>query len=219
VTEYKIPGPAAGNPITPLFDQQGTLWFTLLSNQVGKLDPATGAITLKTLDTPKANPTYIGINSKGVPFFTTQTNKIGSINPQTMEITEHVLPEGALPRRVVATADDVIWYTDMAKGLLGRLDPKTGQVKEFASPGGPKSLPQSLAVTRNDIIWFTEGAPQPNTLVRFDPKTAAMQSWPVLTKGGLVTHMVAAPDGTLWFSHAGVGKVARVQVSAMPSQQ
>ena len=40
-----------------------------------------------------------------------------------------------------------------------------------------------------------------------------MQSWPLPTKGGVVRHMVAAPDGTLWLAHSGVAKLIRVQVA------
>jgi hypothetical protein len=39
---------------------------------------------------------------------------------------------------------DVIWYSDYARGYLGRFDTKTGDVKEFASPGGTNSLPYGI---------------------------------------------------------------------------
>jgi virginiamycin B lyase len=216
VTEFKMPDPAARDPHSPLFDAKGILWFTVqMGDFVGRLDPATGAITVRAVATPKANPHGIAIDSKGTPIFAmVGSNKIGIVNPQTMEITEHVLAEGAHPRRVAVTSDDGIWYTDEGRGFLARLDPKTYQVKEFATPGGPKAGPWSIAVTRDGIIWYTESDAQPNNnLVRFDPKTEAMQSWPLPTKGGVVRHMVAAPDGTLWLAQSGVGKMIRVQVT------
>jgi streptogramin lyase len=46
--------------------------------------------------------------------------------------------------------------------------------------------------------------------VRFDPKTQTMQNWPIPSGGGVVRHMVAAPDGTVWLACSGVNKIARV---------
>ena len=44
----------ARDPHTPLFDQKGTLWFTVQnSNKVGRLNPATGDI--KIVDSPTPN--------------------------------------------------------------------------------------------------------------------------------------------------------------------
>ena len=39
VTEYPLPDPKARGPHTPIFDQKGTLWFTLQSGMVGRLTP------------------------------------------------------------------------------------------------------------------------------------------------------------------------------------
>jgi virginiamycin B lyase len=47
-----------------------------------------------------------------------------------MEITEYTLPDDTRPRRIVITPDDVIYYTDYARGILGSLDPASRKVKE-----------------------------------------------------------------------------------------
>ena len=38
-------------------------------------------------------------------------------------LTEYTLPDDTRPRRIVITPDDVIYYTDYARGILGSLDP------------------------------------------------------------------------------------------------
>jgi virginiamycin B lyase len=216
VTEYKMPDPAARDPHTPVFDRNGILWFTVQNgNFVGKLDPSTGAIVLKPSLTPKAMPHGIINGVDGKPIYAMAgTNKIGRIEPETMEIQEFTLPEGARPRRLAATSDGRVWYGDSARGYLGRLDPKTKEVKEFDAPDGVKSGPYSIAVTAGDIIWYTESTVDPNRLVRFDPKTETMQSWPLPSTGAVVRHTVAASDGTLWLACSGIGKIARARVMA-----
>jgi virginiamycin B lyase len=155
------------------------------------------------------------INSKGVPFFDLfNANKIGSIDPATMMIREYPLPHAdARPRRIAVDKNDIIWYSDYRRGYLGRLDPKTGEVKEFASPGGASSAPYGMVATPDGAIWYSESGVSPNTLVRFDPATGKMKSWPIPSGGGVVRHMTAMPDGeTLWLACSGVNKMARVTI-------
>ena len=142
VTEYPLPQGARG-PHTPIFDQKGTLFFTVQSGQVGRIDPATGAMKLASTPTANSYPYGIQVNSKGVPWYVDfRGNRVGSVDPVTMEIKEHTLPAAnARPRRIALTGDDVVWYTDFARGYLGRFDPATGAVKEWPSPGGAQSQP------------------------------------------------------------------------------
>lgn len=214
VTEYPMPDAAARDPHTPVFDQKGILWFTVQgANFVGRLDPKPGKIELKQSPTPDSHPYGIRINSKGVPFYCEfASNKLASIDPATMAITEYVLPEGARPRRLTITPDDLVYYSDYSRGYLGRLDPKSKKVEEWPSPGGDKSRPYGIAATSDGIVWYSESAVKPNTLVRFDPKTKSFASWPIPSGGGVVRHMVAASKDTLYLACSGVNKVAVVEI-------
>jgi virginiamycin B lyase len=123
-----------------------------------------------------------------------------------------VLPaEEARPRRVAISSDDVIWYSDYARGYLGRLDPKTGKVTEWPSPGGPKSLPYGIA-TIHDVIWYSESGVKPNTIVRFDPKTGKFQTWAIPSGGGVVRNVSVTRDGNLALACSGVNRVALVEI-------
>ena len=212
VTEYKMPDSRARDPHTPVFDGLGNLWFTVESgNFVGRLDPKTGEVKLKELPTSNAVPYGIVVNSKGVPYFCEfGTNKLASINPETMAITEYPLPAGAHPRRLAITKDDVIYYTDYARGFLGRFDSRTGKLEEWASPGGPPSRPYGIAIAPDGMVWYSESGVNPNTLVRFDPATRSFALEAIPSGGGVVRNMVATPTGDLYLACSGVNKVAVV---------
>jgi len=140
------------------------------------------------------------------------TNKVASIDPHTMAMREYTLPHPqSRSRRLAITSDDAIWYADYARGYLGRLDPTTGEVKEWPSPSGPQSQPYGIAAVQ-DIIWYNESAVRPNTLVRFDPKTEQFQTWLIRSGGGVVRHMMATPQGNLVLACSGVNRVALVEV-------
>ncbi len=213
VTEYPMPDPAARDPHSLVFDRGGVLWFTVQTgNFVGRLDPRTGVITLQPSPTADSRPYGISVNSKGIPFFCEfGTNTIGRINPETLKITEYLLPKGARPRRLAITNDDMIYYTDYRRGYLGRLAPKNGRVDEWLSPGGNNSRPYGLTITPDGMIWYSESGVQPNTIVRFDPKTGRFSKWDVPSGGGVIRNMAATASGDVYIACSGVNTVGIIR--------
>lgn len=214
VTEYKIPDPNVKDPHTLIFDQSGILWFTAQnSNRVGRLDPKTGDIRILTAPTPKSRPYGMAVNSKGAVFYVAfGTNKVVSIDPKTLAFREYTLPDPASrPRRITITSDDIVWYADFSRGYLGRLDAATGKVMEWQSPSGPKSEPYGISAI-NDVIWYSESGTTPNTVVRFDPKTAQFQSWAIPGGGYIVRNTSVTPDGNFVLANSLVNAVTLVSI-------
>ena len=213
VTQYPVSEEGARGPHTPIFDQDGTLWFTLQSGMVGRLVPETGEMTIVSTPSENTYPYGIVVNSSGVPWYVDfRGNRLGSVDPETMEIREHVLPNPeARPRRIAITPDDVLWYTDYARGYLGRFDPSTGEVQEWPSPGGAESQPYGIAAV-GTVVWYSESAVRPNTLVRFDTETERFQTWVIPSGGGVVRNMMATSDGNLVLACSGVNRVALVEI-------
>ena len=107
-----------------------------------------------------------------------------------------------------------MYYSDYARGFLGRLDPTTGKIDEWASPGGPQSQPYGIAATSDGMIWYSESNVQPNTIVRFDPKTNGFQTAPVPSGGGVLRHIDVSRDGKdLFIASSGVNKVGIVRIN------
>jgi virginiamycin B lyase len=215
VTEYPLNDPAARGPHTPIFDQQGTLFFTLQSGQVGRLVPSTGVMTIVKTPSENTYPYGIQVNSKGVPWYVDfRGNRIGSVDPVTMAIKEYTLPAPeARPRRLALAPDDVVWYSDYARGYLGRFDPKTGATKEWRSPGGAQSQPYGI-VAIGGVIWYSESGVRPNTLVRFDPATESFQTVAIPSGGGVVRNMMVTRDGHIAMALSGVNRVALAEITS-----
>ena len=215
VTKFRMPDPSIGGPHTPLFDRAGTLWFTLQQgNRVARMNVTTGEMAFATMPVPKSEPYGIVISSTGVPFVAQlMGNRIARIDPVTLQVREYFLGDGTGPRRIAITPDDVVFYTDYARGRLGRLDPVSGATKEWLSPGGPLSQPYAITVA-GDAIWYVEGNTRPNMLVRFEPRTERFQTWPLASGGGVVRHMVVAPDGTLWLAGSEIDALISVTIGS-----
>jgi len=215
IQEFNLPDPKARDPHTIVIDHNGIVWFSVQAgNFVGRLDPATGAIKLATPPTRNARPYGLAVNSKNVVYFVEfGAAKIATIDDD-MRIQEFQLPNAAArPRRIAISPDDAVWYTDFARGYVGRLDPKTGDVREWASPSGPKSLPYGIVSTKG-AIWYAETGAKPNTIVRFDPATEKFQSWPIPGGGDIVRNMTVDRDGNPVMANSLENMVGRVEVQA-----
>jgi virginiamycin B lyase len=87
----------------------------------------------------------------------------------------------------------------------------TGQAREWPSPGGPKSQPYGIVAVK-DVLWYSEAGVNPNTVVRFGPKTETFQAWVIPSGDGVVRNMDATRDGNLVLACSGVNGVAVVYV-------
>jgi virginiamycin B lyase len=100
-------------------------------------------------------------------------------------------------RRIEWTSDGMVWYGDERRGYLGRIDPATGAVTEWAMPGGADSRPYALTKDDQDRLWISETGANPR-LVGFDPRTERFFS--VEPVSGTIRHMMFhSPSGALWF--------------------
>jgi virginiamycin B lyase len=215
VKQYALPDPAARDPHTLLFDRDGILWFTVQNaDRIGRLDPATGAVKLVTIATPNAKPYGMALSADGqsVFFDLFGANKIAALDRQSMAVREYPLPDpGSRPRRIAVTGDGMVWYSDHARGRLGRLDPKSGQVTEYSSPSGPQSQPYAITAIHG-VVWYVESGVEPNVLVRFDPAAEKFQTWPIPSGGGVVRNMMPTRDGNLALACSGVNGIALVEI-------
>jgi virginiamycin B lyase len=135
------------------------------------------------------------------------------VHPDTLDITEVKLP---LPittvRRFDIAPDGTIWYVNSNGGRLGRLNPKSGEIKEWDSPSGPGSHPYGIAVL-DGAVWYNESGVRPDMLVRFDPATETFQSWPIKSGNiyaGLVRNSRKTPQGTLLIHQTATNRVIEV---------
>ena len=100
------------------------------------------------MKTPNARPYGIKIDADGVPWVACNgSNCLVKVDPITMDLTEVKLPTPETTvRRLDIAQDGIIWYVNSSQGRLGRYDPKTGEIKEWPSPSGPRSHPYAIAV-------------------------------------------------------------------------
>jgi virginiamycin B lyase len=102
--------------------------------------------------------------------------------------------------------DGNVWVTDRGTpAALVRVDPRTGESKDFLTPS-PTSSPHGLAVDGDGSVWW---AGKNNFVAHLDPKTGRTDEYPV-TQLGLHGHTpVFDSKGNLWFSMLMGNKIGR----------
>ncbi len=209
ITEYKTP--SAEDPHTPVFGPDGALWFTAQrANRIVRMDTKTGAMREHRVPTPEARPYGMVVGpDQALWFCEFGAGKLGRLDPATGEITEYRIPfEGAQPRRLV-TVGAAIFYTDFARGTIGRLELVKFSFKEWPSPSGRGSQPYGIAADAQGVLWYNEF--RANQLVRFDPETEQFTRFALPSPNSEVRHMVRDSQGRIWMALSGANKVAVVE--------
>ena len=192
----------ARDPHTMHFDGKGNIWFTSQgSSRFGRLNMATGQVELVNPLPERqqsANPYGFDLDPQGKPFVSLfATNMIASVDPTTLAVKTYPTAEGGRIRRNAVTQDGIVWYVDFQRGFVGRLDPATGQYKEWQSPGGPQSRPYAITADGDGRLWVSETGTV-KQLVGFDPKTERF--FAQIPVSNSIRHMMFhAQTNTMWF--------------------
>jgi streptogramin lyase len=136
-------------------------------------------------------------------------------------ITEYDLPRPTIEPHDVVFAGGYAWYTNFGEEYIGRLDPKTGQHKEFALPELKPGFPTGsldLKLDRDGSMWF--GMMYQGALAKFDPSTEKFQIFPVSkernkddTQLNMLT-MNYGIDGKMWTNDAGPSTILRLDLTS-----
>ncbi len=120
---------------------------------------------------------------------------------------EHRTPSGGSPHTLVIDDTGTIWFTNQS-GSVGRLDRTSGKIAEYKMSGGP----YGLALDKQGNVWVCRMSADRMGIV--DSKTGKLSEL-YMGPGSRPRRVAAAPDGTLWVTLYGNGKIAHVDPAAV----
>ncbi|MGD9739621.1 MAG: hypothetical protein AB7O56_06100 [Bauldia sp.] len=122
-----------------------------------------------------------------------------------VRIIEWIAPTlGQRSRDSVEAPDGSIWWTGMWGNLVGRLDPATGEMREFPLPAGAE--PHTIVPDHDGNIWYTGNGNA--TIGRLDPATGEVAEFP--TEARDPHSAVFHPNGNLYFTAQGARMIGRL---------
>jgi virginiamycin B lyase len=209
VSEWPVPTPRFARD--PAVAPDGSIYIAVMSgNKVARFDPKTQSF--KEWDLPPGHhPHGLLVDRQGMVWTTGNGNgTIGRLDPANGRVTEFKTPSGGGgPHTLIITDDQsTIWFTMQSGNKVASLQTKTGAIKEYPSSGGP----YGLAFDHAGNVWFCRMGD--NKMGRLDPKSGQMAEVD-MGGGSLPRRVAAAPDGTLWVTLYGNGKLAKLDPGTM----
>jgi virginiamycin B lyase len=136
--------------------------------------------------------------------------------------TEYDLPRETIePHDVVVDGRGTVWYSSFGEQNLGKLDPKTGNVTEFAIAEHKPGFPTGLLGLRSDPegnLWF--GNMYQATIAKFDLKTESFKFWPLegdenidAAQMNMVSPQGSGVDGKVWAQNNGFAAIHRLDIA------
>jgi virginiamycin B lyase len=113
---------------------------------------------------------------------------------------------GSRPHDPLAASDGSLWYSGQLANVLGRVDPKTGEIKEFRLKT-PHSGPHGLKEDRDGNIWYTGNTA--SLIGKLDPKTGAVTEYMTPESGDPHT-LIFDNSGILWFTMQNANRIGRL---------
>ncbi|MEA3025499.1 MAG: virginiamycin lyase [Alphaproteobacteria bacterium] len=105
---------------------------------------------------------------------------------------------GSRPHDPLATKDGAIWWTGQLSNKLGRVDPKTGAIREYLLKSAYTG-PHGLTEDKDGNIWFTGN--NTGLIGKLDPKTGLTTEYKLPDPKAKDPHtLLFDQEGILWFT-------------------
>lgn len=115
---------------------------------------------------------------------------------------------GSRPHDPLATRDGAIWWTGQLSNKLGRIDPKTGAIREYLLKS-PHTGPHGLTEDSAGNIWFTGN--NAGLIGKLDPKTGVVTEYKMPDPKAKDTHtLIFDRNGILWFTVQQANMIGRL---------
>ncbi|HWG04720.1 MAG TPA: carboxypeptidase regulatory-like domain-containing protein, partial [Beijerinckiaceae bacterium] len=186
MTEYELPRPDLTEPHDVVVDSNGTVWFSSFGEQeLGRLDPKTGKVTMIALPTLKPGvPTgalNLELDADGNPWLANMYQPmVVKYDQKAEKVVSYPLPSdlvdpGVQIGMVDADHDSVdgkVWIQDAGTRWFIRLDPVSNKMDGYAQPKSfPKGAhsPYGMVSDKDNNLWFFDYAGQ--SIGKVDAKT------------------------------------------------
>jgi virginiamycin B lyase len=185
----------------------GGVWFTAQrSGHLGWFDPASGRVELIALGPGSAPHGVITGPDKAAWITDSGQNAIVRVDWPSREVRRYPLPAGT-PNANLNTAafdgDGILWFTGQA-GVVGRVDPKSGEVGVKPAPRGRG--PYGICATPSGDVWWCSLAG--SFVARIDRRTGDSTVVEPPTRDQGARRVWSDSQGRIWVSEWNSGQLS-----------
>jgi len=172
--------------------------FTVFPTQAGFNGPITG--------------NSIKVDPNGKMVWSTTRNRVVGLNIQTKQFVAYDMPHFTATGKnpggygIDVAGDGGVWFAEREANKIARLDPATGKIDEYPTPG--EDIPRRMGADWEGNIWVCFH--ETGKLVKIDHKTRQMTFYEPPTKNPGTYHAVAdARTKVIWVTLQTSDKIAR----------
>lgn len=152
------------------------------------------------------------VDPNGKMVWSTAGNRVVGLNIQTRKFSAYDMPYWVQTKKKAGgygldvAGDGAVWFVEREANRVGRLDPATGKIEEFPTPG--MDIPRRMGADWNGDLWICYH--ETGKLVKIDHKTYKMTYYEPPTKKNGAYHAVADPvHKVIWMTEQTADKIAR----------
>jgi virginiamycin B lyase len=210
IQEYPIPSGLHAHDVWADARPGGPVWFSAQrSGHLGILDPATGKVDTVALGRG-SSPHGVIADADGAPWLTDSgQNAIVRVDPATRAVKLWPLPKNvgyANLNTAIFDRDGVHWFTGQ-RGIYGRLDPRSGELKVFDAPGGRG--PYGIHVTPQGVVYYASLAG--SHIARIDSASGAARVIEPPTREQGARRVWSDSKGAIWVAEWHAGNLSRYE--------
>ncbi|HET9735776.1 MAG TPA: lyase [Burkholderiales bacterium] len=208
VQEYPLPARVGAHDVWADPAPGGPVWFSAQrSGELGRLDPQTGKVEMIPLGS-RSSPHGVILDTDGAPWLTDSgQNAIVRVDPKTRAVKAWPLPENtgyANLNTAIFDKAGIHWFTGQS-GWYGRLDPRTGDLKVFESPGGRG--PYGIHVTPDGTVYYASLAGSHIARIDAASNKAIVIEPPTRRQGA--RRVWSDSKGNVWVAEWNAGQLSR----------
>jgi virginiamycin B lyase len=148
----------------------------------------------------------------GKMVWSTASTRIVGLNIETKQFVAYDIPHWTQTKQnpgaygIDVAGDGRVWFVEREANKIGRLDPATGKIDEFPTPG--TDIPRRMGTDWEGNLWV--GFHSAGKLVKVDQKTGQMTFYQPPTENNGAYHVVADPKRkVIWVTLQTADKIAR----------
>jgi virginiamycin B lyase len=155
---------------------------------------------------------FMRADPNGKMVWSTAGTRVVGLNLETKQFTAYDIPSWVATKKdpgaygLDVAGDGRVWFVERSANKVGRLDPATGKIDEFSTPG--LDVPRRMGADWDGNLWV--GFHETGKLVKIDQKTGAMTSYDPPTPNNGAYIPVADPvHKVIWLTEQTADKIAR----------
>ncbi len=152
------------------------------------------------------------VDPNGKMVWSTAGTRVVGLNIQTKQFTAYDIPTWVETKQdpgaygLDVAGDGRVWFVEREANKIGRLDPTTGKIDEFPTPG--KDIPRRMGTDWEGNLWV--GFHETGKLVKIDEKYGTMTYYQPPTPNNGAYIPVADPiHKVIWLTEQTADKIAR----------